>query len=125
SDNAAVMEGGQAMVFAPEHAGTASAYQSRDTVLHTLMKVETHNHPTAVAPYPGAATGAGGEIRDEGATGRGSQPKSGLTGFTVSHLHIPGHPEPWEAESVAHPSRLATPLQVMIQGDRKSTRLNS
>src|SRR5699024_6765529 len=109
SDNAAIMEGGDATVFHPEQAGMAAPYQSRATVLHTLMKVETHNHPTAVAPYPGAATGAGGEIRDEGATGRGSQPKSGLTGFTVSHLHIPGYAEPWEAESVAHPSRLATP----------------
>lgn len=125
SDNAAVMEGGQATVFAPEQAGTASAYQSRDTVLHTLMKVETHNHPTAVAPYPGAATGAGGEIRDEGATGRGSQPKSGLTGFTVSHLHIPGYPEPWETESAAHAPRLASALDIMLQGSRGGASYNN
>ncbi len=66
--------------------------------MHILMKVETHNHPTAISPYPGAATGSGGEIRDEGATGRGSKPKAGLTGFSVSNLKIPGFVQPWEAD---------------------------
>jgi hypothetical protein len=71
------------------------------------MKVETHNHPTAISPYPGRATGSGGEIRDEGATGRGAKPKAGLTGFTVSHLRVPGFVQPWEATTAARPHRLA------------------
>src|SRR5215469_9922299 len=79
------------------------------------MKVETHNHPTAVSPFPGAATGSGGEIRDEGATGRGAKPKAGLTGFSVSHLRIPGFAQPWERE-FGVPARIATPLDIMIEG---------
>jgi phosphoribosylformylglycinamidine synthase len=79
------------------------------------MKVETHNHPTAIAPFAGAATGSGGEIRDEGATGRGGKPKAGLTGFTVSNLNIPGFEQPWE-ENYGKPSRMASPLQIMIEG---------
>src|SRR5690606_20821864 len=101
SDNAAVMEGGPTRVFyaaRPESdQGPANtAYGAHDAIMHTLMKVETHNHPTAIAPFPGAATGSGGEIRDEGATGRGSKPKAGLTGFTVSNLRFDGEVEPWE-----------------------------
>src|SRR5690625_753251 len=89
SDNAAIMEGGPATLFQSSGIGKPGSYQNRAVTLHTLMKVETHSPPTASAPYPGASTGAGGETRDEGATGRGSSPKAGLTGFTVSNLHIP------------------------------------
>lgn len=118
ADNAAIMEGGQATLF---HAGHNDAvdgpvYQRHQAVVHTLMKVETHNHPTAIAPFPGASTGAGGEIRDEGATGRGSKPKAGLTGFTVSNLRFDQHPEPWEHDSHGSPDRIASPLDIMIEG---------
>ena len=90
SDNAAVMEGREVERWLPEGYTNAPRYSARRELVHSLMKVETHNHPTAIAPFPGAATGAGGEIRDEGATGRGSRPKAGLTGFSVSNLHLPG-----------------------------------
>src|SRR5690606_5377386 len=83
--------------------------------VHILMKVETHNHPTAIAPFPGASTGSGGEIRDEGATGRGAKPKAGLTGFTVSNLNIPGFEQPWEVP-YGKPERIVTPLDIMIEG---------
>lgn len=116
SDNAAIMEGGPATLFHSSGIGKPGAYQNSAVTLHTLMKVETHNHPTAIAPYPGASTGAGGEIRDEGATGRGSSPKAGLTGFTVSNLRIPGHAEPWEADSHGKPDRIASALDIMLQG---------
>ena len=118
SDNSAIMEGGTAQRFyAPAPAdGSAPAYSRRETTVHTLMKVETHNHPTAIAPFPGASTGAGGEIRDEGATGRGSKPKAGLTGFTVSHLRLPGDEQPWEADHHGLPDRIASPLSIMIDG---------
>src|SRR5690606_676771 len=114
SDNAAIMAGGPAQIF---HAGGAddTVYRRHDVVAHTLMKVETHHHPTAIAPFPGAATGAGGEIRDEGATGRGSKPKAGLTGFTVSSLRVDDAIEPWEDAGHA-PDRIATPLDIMIEG---------
>ena len=114
SDNAAVMAGGSASLF---HAGVAGdhAYVRDSRLLHTLMKVETHNHPTAIAPFPGAATGSGGEIRDEGATGRGSKPKAGLTGFTVSNLRVDDAAEPWETAAIA-PDRIATPMDIMIEG---------
>jgi phosphoribosylformylglycinamidine synthase len=79
------------------------------------MKVETHNHPTAIAPFPGAATGSGGEIRDEGATGRGGKPKAGLTGFTTSHLRLPDLPQPWE-KPFGKPERIASALDIMLQG---------
>jgi phosphoribosylformylglycinamidine synthase len=119
SDNAAVMEGGTAQRF---HAGVAGSsedaltYRRREALVHTLMKVETHNHPTAIAPFPGASTGAGGEIRDEGATGRGSKPKAGLTGFTVSHLRFDDAPQPWESDHHGRPDRIASPLSIMIDG---------
>ena len=83
---------------------------------HILMKVETHNHPTAISPFPGAATGSGGEIRDEGATGRGAKPKAGLTGFTVSNLRVPGFEQPWEAADPGKPARIASALQIMLEG---------
>ena len=82
---------------------------------HILMKVETHNHPTAISPFPGAATGSGGEIRDEGATGRGAKPKAGLTGFSVSNLIIPNFEQPWE-NPLSKPNRIASALDIMIEG---------
>ena len=117
SDNSAIMEGGVAQRFYPdtEQAGPGK-YASHERLTHVLMKVETHNHPTAIAPFPGAATGAGGEIRDEGATGRGSKPKAGLTGFTVSNLQFDDAPETWEKDSHGAPDRIATPLDIMIDG---------
>ena len=121
SDNAAVMEGGSASRFfagfdGNEQAASAPQYGSHTRLTHTLMKVETHNHPTAIAPFPGAATGAGGEIRDEGATGRGSKPKAGLTGFTVSNLNLPEIAESREAASYGLPDRIASPLDIMVEG---------
>ncbi|NYT24288.1 phosphoribosylformylglycinamidine synthase [Alcaligenaceae bacterium] len=116
SDNAAVMEGGPATLF---HAGASDSrgrYGRHAAVVHTLMKVETHNHPTAIAPFPGASTGSGGEIRDEGATGRGSKPKAGLAGFTVSNLRFPDAIEPWEDRPHGAPDRIASPLDIMIEG---------
>ena len=79
------------------------------------MKVETHNHPTAIAPFSGASTGSGGEIRDEGATGRGAKPKAGLTGFTVSNLRIPGFEQPWE-QAYGKPGRIVDALDIMVEG---------
>ncbi|MCA3232323.1 MAG: phosphoribosylformylglycinamidine synthase, partial [Cupriavidus sp.] len=131
SDNSAVMEGDVAERWYPR--GADQKYGRHEALTHTLMKVETHNHPTAISPFPGASTGAGGEIRDEGATGRGAKPKAGLTGFTVSNLMLPGAVEGWEnardaAQPLAHrnpddkpgvtgkPDRIASPLQIMIDG---------
>ncbi len=116
SDNSSVMEGALVQRWAPEGFTNAPQYGPRDELMHVLMKVETHNHPTAISPFPGAATGAGGEIRDEGATGRGSRPKAGLTGFTVSNLHLPGLDEPWERQPVGKPEHIASALQIMIDG---------
>ncbi|MFT0849941.1 phosphoribosylformylglycinamidine synthase [Achromobacter sp. F4_2707] len=116
SDNSAIMEGGPATLF---HAGAKDSqgrYGHHQAVVHTLMKVETHNHPTAIAPFPGASTGSGGEIRDEGATGRGSKPKAGLAGFTVSNLRFPDALEPWEERPHGLPDRIASPLDIMIEG---------
>jgi len=115
-DNASVMVGGRRVRWLPESADGPSRYAGRDDDVHVLMKVETHNHPTAISPFPGAATGAGGEIRDEGATGRGSQPKAGLTGFAVSNLHLPGLEEPWERSPYGAPGHIATPLEIMVEG---------
>ena len=116
SDNASVMEGHAIERWMPAGYTNAPQYQARDELAHVLMKVETHNHPTAISPFPGASTGAGGEIRDEGATGRGSRPKSGLTGFSVSNLHLPGTNEPWEQDPVGKPEHIASPLQIMTEG---------
>jgi len=117
SDNAAVVAGPVADRFYPDpgNAGYPCEYRYRNEPVHMLMKVETHNHPTAIAPRPGAATGAGGEIRDEGATGRGGKPKAGLTGFSVSNLCIPGFRQPWE-DDYGRPGRIASPLDIMIDG---------
>ncbi len=113
SDNAAVMEGAEVERFHPREDGE---YRYAGELQHIVMKVETHNHPTAISPFPGAATGSGGEIRDEGATGRGAKPGAGLTGFSVSNLAIPGCVQPWEANGVGRPGRVASPLQIMLEG---------
>jgi len=129
SDNSSVIEGAAIERFYPRADGH---YAFSEELTHTLMKVETHNHPTAIAPFAGAATGSGGEIRDEGATGTGSKPKAGLTGFSVSNLNIPGFGQPWEKYSprplagegagervsmqYGRPSRIASPLQIMLEG---------
>lgn len=112
-DNAAVIEGSSGIRYFPDPA--SGIYAGHEEPIDILMKVETHNHPTAISPFPGAATGAGGEIRDEGATGRGAHPKAGLTGFSVSHLRIPGYERPWEAP-FGCPGRLASPLEIMLEG---------
>jgi phosphoribosylformylglycinamidine synthase len=112
SDNAAVMEGTTVARFHPREGGK---YGAASELTHTLMKVETHNHPTAIAPFPGAATGSGGEIRDEGATGIGAKPKAGLVGYTVSNLRIPGMTHAWE-QDFGKPGRIASALSIMIEG---------
>ncbi|HYR00717.1 MAG TPA: phosphoribosylformylglycinamidine synthase, partial [Casimicrobiaceae bacterium] len=112
ADNAAVIEGATVRRFYPSGDGR---YGGHDEPTHILMKVETHNHPTAIAPFPGAATGSGGEIRDEGATGIGAKPKAGLTGFTVSDLRIPSLPQPWES-AYGKPDRIASALSIMLEG---------
>ncbi|MEX8495463.1 phosphoribosylformylglycinamidine synthase, partial [Sphaerotilus sp.] len=116
SDNASVMQGGVVERWTPQGYTNAPQYGAREELVHVLMKVETHNHPTAISPFPGAATGAGGEIRDEGATGRGSKPKAGLTGFSVSNLNLPGTNEPWENDPIGKPAHIASPLQIMTDG---------
>ena len=113
SDNAAVLEGYPAARFRPDGSGQYRIEASVDSAF--CIKVETHNHPTAIAPFPGASTGAGGEIRDEGATGRGGKPKAGLTGFSVSHLRIPTLPQPWETPRALNP-RMAPALDIMLDG---------
>ena len=112
ADNSAVMEGATVARFYPRDDGL---YGARSESTHILMKVETHNHPTAIAPFPGAATGSGGEIRDEGATGIGGKPKAGLVGFTVSHLRIPALAQAWEAD-YGKPDRIASALSIMLDG---------
>ena len=114
SDNAAIMEGVQSQVFAPNP--VTKVYEEKSRLVHTLMKVETHNHPTAISPFPGASTGAGGEIRDEGATGIGGKPKAGLTGFSVSNLQIPNFTHSWELPAFGKPDLIANPLEIMISG---------
>ncbi|MFZ6644189.1 phosphoribosylformylglycinamidine synthase [Undibacterium sp. TJN25] len=127
SDNSSIMEGASVQRFYPRGAEQGNTYASSEELTHTLMKVETHNHPTAISPFPGASTGAGGEIRDEGATGRGAKPKAGLTGFTVSNLMLPDALQPWENASdtvsgeagkavYGKPDRIASALQIMIEG---------
>ena len=112
-DNAAVMEGTAGLRYFPDP--RTGAYREHREPIDILMKVETHNHPTAISPFPGAATGSGGEIRDEGATGRGARPKAGLTGFSVSDLRIPGYERPWERPAAA-PARIASALDIMLEG---------
>ncbi|HHX2516923.1 TPA: phosphoribosylformylglycinamidine synthase [Neisseria subflava] len=113
-DNSSVIEGAKIERFYP-NAVENQGYRFHEEDTHIIMKVETHNHPTAIAPFAGAATGAGGEIRDEGATGKGSRPKAGLTGFTVSNLNIPGLEQPWE-QAYGKPGHIASPLDIMIEG---------
>jgi phosphoribosylformylglycinamidine synthase len=122
ADNSSVIEGAKIARFYP---GTDNVYGYADEQTHILMKVETHNHPTAISPFSGAATGVGGEIRDEGATGRGAKPRAGLSGFSVSNLNIPGFVQPWEAyaqtgtdhsHSYGRPARIASALQIMLEG---------
>ena len=112
-DNASVVEGPEAFHFVPDP--ETKTYQHSEAPMHMLMKVETHNHPTAISPFPGAATGSGGEIRDEGATGSGSKPKAGLCGFSVSNLKIPGFEQPWETDH-GKPERIVSALDIMIEG---------
>lgn len=111
-DNSAVMKGSKAGRFFAEPQSHQYEYHEED--IHILMKVETHNHPTAIAPFPGAATGSGGEIRDEGATGRGSKPKAGLSGYSVSNLKIPASPQAWETD-FGKPSRIVSALDIMLE----------
>jgi phosphoribosylformylglycinamidine synthase len=112
-DNASVIEGVQGERFYPD--AVSKEYRFSEEDIHILMKVETHNHPTAIAPFPGAATGSGGEIRDEGAVGRGSKPKVGLTGYSVSNLRLPELNEPWEID-YGSPDRISSALDIMIHG---------
>ena len=121
-DNAAVMEGSKAGRFYPDRDTLEWNYHEEDMPI--LMKVETHNHPTAISPFPGAATGSGGEIRDEGATGVGSKPKGGLCGFTVSNLKIPGAVQPWEHD-FGKPNRLASALDIMLEGPLGAASFNN
>ncbi|MFN9029913.1 MAG: phosphoribosylformylglycinamidine synthase [Betaproteobacteria bacterium] len=131
SDNAAVIEGRVARRFYPRSDHPQGAigveFAARDELTHTVFKVETHNHPTAIAPFPGASTGAGGEIRDEGATGRGAKPKAGLCGFSVSHLRLPDARRAWETDAdvtradpstsdLGFPARIADALSIMVEG---------
>jgi phosphoribosylformylglycinamidine synthase len=113
ADNAAILEGSIARRFHPDR---DFVYRSFEGTTHLVVKCETHNHPTAIAPFPGAATGAGGEIRDEGATGRGAKPKAGLVGYSVSNLRIPGAAQPWEAQDYGRPARIVSALQIMLDG---------
>ncbi len=121
SDNSAIMSGREAARFYPNG---QHQYQVHQGLTHTLMKVETHNHPTAIAPFPGAATGSGGEIRDEGATGTGGKPKAGLAGFSVSHLRIPQLPQPWE-KPLTKPDRIVAPLTIMTEGPLGAAAFNN
>lgn len=140
SDNAAVIEGRVARRFYPRSDHPQGAvgveYAARDELTHTVFKVETHNHPTAISPFAGAATGAGGEIRDEGATGRGARPKAGLCGFSVSHLRLPDVPRSWETDAdvtlgqrseadLGFPSRVANALSIMVEGPLGAAAFNN
>jgi phosphoribosylformylglycinamidine synthase len=122
SDNAAVMAGSDGGRFQPSP--KTGRYEQIAEPAQILMKVETHNHPTAISPFPGAATGSGGEIRDEGATGRGGKPKAGLTGFSVSNLHLPHAVKPWEKDP-GKPSRIASPLDIMLEGPLGAAAFNN
>ena len=122
SDNAAVVQGEIASFWAPEYA--TGSWKLTKEVVHVLIKVETHNHPTAISPFPGAATGSGGEIRDEGAVGRGSMPKAGLCGFWVSELLIPDAKAPWEVD-LGRPAHFASSLDIMLEAPIGSARFNN
>jgi len=116
ADNSSIIEGASIQRFYPD---ADRGYSYKEELTHILTKVETHNHPTAISPFPGAATGSGGEIRDEGATGKGSKPKAGLCGFSVSNLNLPDAPQPWETteqRAYGRPSRIASALDIMLEG---------
>ncbi len=121
-DNAAVIRGGTGSRYFPDSVN--GEYTGHPEEIHILCKVETHNHPTAISPWSGAATGSGGEIRDEGATGRGAKPKAGLAGFTVSNLHLPQSPQPWE-DAYGKPSHIASPLDIMTEGPLGAAAFNN
>ena len=121
-DNAAVMEGSKIGRFFPDP--VTGKYDYHHEKAHILMKVETHNHPTAISPWPGAATGSGGEVRDEGATGRGAKPKAGLVGFAVSNLRIPGFAQPWE-QNFGKPQRIVSAIDIMLDGPLGSAAFNN
>ncbi|MGE0803495.1 MAG: phosphoribosylformylglycinamidine synthase [Lautropia sp.] len=132
ADNAAILTGGSLDSWHASQGDGANGrwgWQRRE--VHRLLKVETHNHPTAIAPHPGAATGSGGEIRDEGATGRAGKPRYGLTGFTVSHLRLPDWPQPWEQDPAGVPPRavppatIASPLAIMTEGPLGAAAFNN
>ena len=116
SDNSGVLEGSLGDWWEVAVEDSSYRYRKTPTHLDILCKVETHNHPTAISPFAGAATGVGGEIRDEGATGIGGRPKAGLSAFMVSDLKVPGYTQPWEQNRAEHPSRLAAPLAIMLEG---------
>jgi phosphoribosylformylglycinamidine synthase len=116
SDNSGVLEGRPADWWEVNQKDGSFNYQKTPSQLDILCKVETHNHPTAISPFPGAATGVGGEIRDEGATGIGGRPKAGLAAFMVSNLEVPGYTQPWEKHIAEHPTRMATPMDIMLEG---------
>jgi phosphoribosylformylglycinamidine synthase len=122
-DNAAVMVGsrGKRLMVSP----LDGQWREHEEDLHVLMKCETHNHPTAISPYPGAATGSGGEIRDEAATGRGGKPKAGLVGFSVSNLRIPGFVRPWESEDYGRPGHIESPLEIMLEAPLGAAAFNN
>jgi phosphoribosylformylglycinamidine synthase len=122
SDNAAVVEGFGVQRFFPDP--VSHIYAPHAEAAHLVMKVETHNHPTAISPFPGAATGSGGEIRDEGATGRGAKPKAGLCGFSVSNLRIPGFEQPWESDH-GKPARIVSALDIMVEGPLGAAAFNN
>ncbi|MDH5593539.1 MAG: phosphoribosylformylglycinamidine synthase, partial [Gammaproteobacteria bacterium] len=121
-DNSAVMEGSSSSYFCPDAKTGEYNYHRED--MHIMIKVETHNHPTAISPFPGAATGSGGEIRDEGATGRGGKPKAGLSGFSVSNLRIPDAEQPWETDH-GKPNRIVSALDIMLEGPIGSAAFNN
>jgi phosphoribosylformylglycinamidine synthase len=121
-DNAAVIRGSRGGRYFPDTAD--GVYRAHEEAIDILLKVETHNHPTAISPWPGAATGSGGEIRDEGATGRGGKPKAGLCGFTVSNLQLPQAPQPWE-QTIGRPAHIASPLDIMIEGPLGAAAFNN
>jgi phosphoribosylformylglycinamidine synthase len=116
SDNCGVIPGSPADWWEVDQKGASKTYRKTPSQLDILCKVETHNHPTAISPFPGAATGVGGEIRDEGATGIGGRPKAGISAFMVSNLEVPGYTQPWEKSIAEHPKRMASPLDIMLEG---------
>lgn len=126
SDNAAVLDGAPGSFLASQSTANGHfEWKQIEELVHSLVKVETHNHPTAISPYAGAGTGSGGEIRDEGSVGRGSKPKAGLCGFTVSDLLIPGFEQPWELSNVGKPAHVTSSLRIMLEAPIGSAAFNN